>query len=63
MENVWGYIKKEIAKKRPHTQAELEQNLQKLWNGLSNEYLGALVAFISKRVKLIKAKEGDRVPC
>jgi len=62
MENVWGYIKKEIAKKRPHTLAELEQNLLVLQNNLSDEYLGALVASMPKRVKVIIAKEGDRIP-
>jgi len=48
LENVWGYLKKEIAKKRPRTLVELEEALQELWNTLSNEYLRALISSVPK---------------
>jgi transposase len=62
IENVWGHIKKQIARKRPRTLAELEQNLLELWNSLSKEYLMSLVASMPKRVRLIIANNGDRIP-
>jgi len=62
LENVWGYLKKEIAKKRPRTLVELEEALQELWNTLSNEYLRALISSVPKRVRLVIEKNGNRVP-
>jgi len=61
MENVWGFIKKEIAKKRPRSLTELEQNLQELWSRLTDEYLEALVASMPKRLKLIISNRGERI--
>ena len=62
LENVWGYLKKEIAKKRIRTLVELEEALQELWNTLSNEYLRALISSVPKRVRLVIEKNGNRVP-
>jgi len=61
MENVWGFIKKEIAQKRLHSITELEENLQELWSGLPNEDLRALMAPMPKRLKLIISYKGERI--
>ncbi len=59
IENIWGWIKKKLSKIRPK---ELEANILKLWDEISDDYLNNLVDSMPYRCQLVIANNGDKIP-
>lgn len=61
IENLWGYLKKAVAKKKPKTLDELEKYLLELWEQIDDSYIQKLVISMPNRCSEVMINNGNRI--
>jgi transposase len=61
IENVWGVLKKKLAKKHPTSIRSLKRELLKEWNALIQEDAAKYVNSMKKRLQLVIQNDGDHI--
>ena len=53
IENVWGWILTKLRRDPPHTLAEMQENVFRLWGEITPDYLQRLYRSLPRRVQLV----------
>ena len=61
IENIWAWIKEEIAKDRPSTIKSLKRSLRKHWKRLTPEFLEPYFASMPNRMRMVINNHGNRI--
>lgn len=62
IENVWGLMKTHLSKKVITNMAQLEREIELIWEGFSHEYLSSLVNSMKTRIEMCIEAEGRHIP-
>jgi len=63
IENVWSWLKGEVAKDCPRSVRQLKVSIKKHWNRIDQEFLAPFINSMPERMKLLIRNKGDRIKC